>query len=309
MNELVDEARRLATGTWSTTAARRAPDGVDEWWSTIEQLGWVDADTEAIVTLAIELGRVLAPGRFASAATGAFAMSALGTEGVRATPALEQPVVATRAGRAWRLDGVCDWVPAPVAPALAVAARTPDGGSIVAVVPAADVTVEPVEPIDRTRSFTTVRIEGVVTDTAAPIYEAIRDHASLLYAADAAGVASEALARTVVHAKDRVQFGKPIGSFQAVKHRCADMHLLVHGALAAVRRAAESTDARAVSVAKSYAGDAAARVTADAIQLHGGIGYTWEHDCHLFLKRARLDQALGGDSRWHRRRLAGRYAG
>ena len=295
MSELVDEARRLAQGTWSTAAARRAPDGVDEWWTTIEQLGWVEADTEAVVTLAVELGRVLAPGRFASAVLGRLA-------GGASTVALDGDVRID--GR--RLTGTVDCVP-DLDTATSVAVVAGDAALVVAV-DAPGVSWTPVEPIDRTRRFGTLVLDGAEADEVGGADD-IRDHAALLYAADAAGVAAEALDRTVAHAKDRVQFGKPIGSFQAVKHRCADMHLRVQGSLAAVRRAAGAPDARAVSVAKSYAGDAAARVTADAIQLHGGIGYTWEHDCHLFLKRARLDQALGGDSRWHRRRLAARYAG
>jgi alkylation response protein AidB-like acyl-CoA dehydrogenase len=291
---VIEEARRLAQGTWSTAAARRSPDGVDGWWATIDGLGWVDADTQSVVTLAVELGRVLAPGRFASAVLGRAA-------GGATTVALDGDVRVD--GR--RLTGTARWVP-DLAAATSVAVAAGDAVFVVDV-DAAGVTSAPIEPIDHTRSFGTLVLDHVDGEEVGPA-PAARDLWALLLAADAAGVAAEALARTVAHAKNRVQFGKPIGSFQAVKHRCADMHLLVEGSLAAVRTAAATLDPRAVSVAKSYAGDAAARVTADAIQLHGGIGYTWEHDCHLFLKRARLDQALGGDSRWHRRRLARRYA-
>ena len=299
MSELREEARRLATGTW-----RRGADA-ERWWATIEPLGWAEADAGAQLTLAVELGRVLAPGRFTSAALGHIA-------GGTSTVALDGDVRTD--GR--RLTGTVRWVPdLDTARSVSVAARTDVGDVVLAAVAmdAPGVTWTPLEPIDRTRRFGILTLDRVEA-TEVSEHQRVLDHAAAFLAADAAGVAAEALDRTVRHACDRVQFGKPIGSFQAVKHRCADMYLLVQGSLAAVATAAEALDgggdaSREVSIAKSYACDAAARVTADAIQLHGGIGYTWEHDCHLFLKRARLDQALGGDSRWHRRRLAARYAG
>jgi len=116
------------------------------------------------------------------------------------------------------------------------------------------------------------------------------------------------LAFTLEHLMTREQFGRPIGSFQALKHRCADMFLAQEASRAAVQNAIDafergSDGSNACSVAKAYAGDAYVQVAADAVQLLGGIGFTWEHDVHIHLKRARLNQALYGDSAWHRARL------
>ena len=136
------------------------------------------------------------------------------------------------------------------------------------------------------------------------------NRAALAVACDAFGVAEQALEMTVGYVKERVQFDRPIGSFQAVKHRCADMFIAVETARAVLDEAIDSYDAApadaavAISRAKAYCCDAAAQVTEDAVEMHGGIGFTWEHDIHLYVKRARLDQALFGDSRWHRRRVA-----
>ena len=108
-----------------------------------------------------------------------------------------------------------------------------------------------------------------------------------------------------------MQFGRPIGSFQAVKHRCADMLVDVEGMRSAVYWAAwcvavSHDDASvAASTAKCWCSDAASRVTTSALQVHGGIGFTWEHDIHLYLKRAHLDALSFGDATAHRVRLAG----
>jgi alkylation response protein AidB-like acyl-CoA dehydrogenase len=114
----------------------------------------------------------------------------------------------------------------------------------------------------------------------------------------------------VAYAKERIQFGRPIGSFQVVKHRCSDMLIALEASRVILAEATEALEtdngspSTAVSMAKSYCCDAAARIAGDAIQLHGGIGFTWEHDLHLLLKRAKLNQALYGDSRFHRRLIA-----
>jgi alkylation response protein AidB-like acyl-CoA dehydrogenase len=139
------------------------------------------------------------------------------------------------------------------------------------------------------------------------------DIAAVAYAAELLGVAQRALDLAVAYAKDRVQFGRPIGSFQAVKHRCADMLVDVEGMRSAVYWAAwtvgdvdAAADERAIaaSTAKAWCSDAASRVLASALQVHGGIGFTWEHDLHLYLKRAHLDAVAFGDASFHRARLA-----
>ena len=138
------------------------------------------------------------------------------------------------------------------------------------------------------------------------------DVAAVAYAAELLGLAQRALDLAVAYAKDRVQFGRPIGSFQAVKHRCADMLVDVEGMRSAVYWAAwtlgnaSATDGRSIaaSTAKVWCSDAALRVLASALQVHGGIGFTWEHDLHLYLKRAHLDAVSFGDATHHRARLA-----
>jgi alkylation response protein AidB-like acyl-CoA dehydrogenase len=136
------------------------------------------------------------------------------------------------------------------------------------------------------------------------------DRGATYTSADLLGSASRALDMAVEYAKDRVQFGRPIGSFQAVKHRCADMLVDVEGMRSTVYWAAWCIGANdpdasvAATTAKIWCGDASKRVMASALQVHGGIGFTWEHDLHFFLKRAQLDQLAFGDSSAHRERLA-----
>jgi alkylation response protein AidB-like acyl-CoA dehydrogenase len=169
--------------------------------------------------------------------------------------------------------------------------------------------------VDRTRRLARVVLRDVRVGESARLprgaeaAEAMVARGSVAVAADAVGAARRALDMAVDYAKKREQFGRPIGAFQAIKHKLADMYLLVQGAALAVEGAARAVDAgedarRLVAVAASYARDAAVQVTGDAIQVHGGIGYTWEHDCHRLFKRAKFDQAFLGDPSVHRERLA-----
>jgi alkylation response protein AidB-like acyl-CoA dehydrogenase len=141
-------------------------------------------------------------------------------------------------------------------------------------------------------------------------FASLADRAAVAVSAEMLGAAQRVLDMTVQYAKDRVQFGRPIGSFQAVKHRCADMLVDVEGMRSAVYYAAwciaaDSPDASsAASAAKIWCSEAASRVMASGLQVHGGIGFTWEHDMHLFVKRSQLDQVSFGDTSWHHDRLA-----
>ena len=134
--------------------------------------------------------------------------------------------------------------------------------------------------------------------------------AVLVVAADALGGAQACLDRTVTYAGERVQFGRTIGSFQAIKHRLADMMVAIEQARSAVYWAACAHDEGAVDAdlaahaAKAFASDTYARCAGDMIQLHGGIGFTWEHDAHLFFKRAQADRTLSGAPEWHREQVA-----
>jgi alkylation response protein AidB-like acyl-CoA dehydrogenase len=127
-----------------------------------------------------------------------------------------------------------------------------------------------------------------------------------LLAAELVGVAQRCLDMTVEYAKQRVQFGRAIGSFQAVKQRAADMLIKVELARSAAQHAASDEEDRATSaaLAKAYCAEAATAVAADAIQLHGGVGFTWEHDAHLYLKRAITDDELLGPASAHWERVA-----
>jgi alkylation response protein AidB-like acyl-CoA dehydrogenase len=135
------------------------------------------------------------------------------------------------------------------------------------------------------------------------------DRGAMFASAELLGSSSRALVMAVEYAKDRVQFGRPIGSFQAVKHRCADMLVDVEGMRSTVYWAAwcigagDADASVAASAAKIWCGDASKRVMASALQVHGGIGFTWEHDLHFFMKRAQLDQLAFGDASFHRARL------
>ncbi|GAB3004960.1 acyl-CoA dehydrogenase family protein [Mycobacterium bourgelatii] len=132
---------------------------------------------------------------------------------------------------------------------------------------------------------------------------------TVLTCAELVGIGQRLLDMTTDYVKNRVQFGRPVGSFQAVKHKCADMRMWVQASTAATYYAAMALDAehhdteRLVSVAKAYVSGAVNRVAGQALQLHGGIGFTWEHDLHLYLRRARVGSMLYGDVRHHRERL------
>ncbi|CAM5643497.1 Acyl-CoA dehydrogenase OS=Streptomyces alboniger OX=132473 GN=CP975_15135 PE=3 SV=1 [Streptomyces alboniger] len=129
-------------------------------------------------------------------------------------------------------------------------------------------------------------------------------------AAEQLGGAQAALDLTVAHVRERTQFGRAIGSFQAVKHTCADMLLQVESARSAVVRAVRAAGspqalAEAAAVAQSWCGEAFTSVAAECVQLHGGMGFTWEHDAHLYFRRAQSDAVLLGGAAHHRERLAG----
>jgi acyl-CoA dehydrogenase len=179
--------------------------------------------------------------------------------------------------------------------------------------PAVQVDVLPT--LDRTTQIGTVRFDRVDAEPLPAADEAVLgcvvDRAASLYAHDLTGVAREALTRTVRYDTDRMQYDRAIGSFQAVQHMLADLHLAVTMAEHATLYACYALDhddrgrARlAASVAKAKASDVARDATAAMIQLHGGIGFTWEHDTHIFFKRAKREEYAYGDAEWHRERIA-----
>lgn len=186
---------------------------------------------------------------------------------------------------------------------------TPDGR----LVPSALATVIALTTMDQTRPLARVKIDPQVGERLADPLAGIgaaRAGGLVCLSAEALGGAQECLDRTVAYALERVQFGRAIGSFQAYKHRLADMMVEIEQARSAVYWAACAVDENAsekdiaLPAAKSFAADTFFRCAGDMIQLHGGIGFTWEHDAHLFFKRARSIQSLMGDSALHRERVA-----
>jgi alkylation response protein AidB-like acyl-CoA dehydrogenase len=218
-----------------------------------------------------------------------------------------------------RLDGVTGFVlDAAGSDVLLVGATGPDG-AVLAAVDSSRARIEQLSITDRTRRLGRVVLDAVrvprerlLTDPggAGPLIDRVQRAGALALAASEVGLAERTTEETAAYARERHQFGRAIGSFQAVKHTCADMVVAVECARVAVDDAVTAwagaeEDARlTVSIAKAVAGDAAVAVCGDAVQMHGGIGFTWEHDAHLWLKRAVLDQALFGSPSWHRRRVA-----
>lgn len=181
------------------------------------------------------------------------------------------------------------------------------------------VTITPLKAVDGTRRVAEVRLRRVKLgkdallgklDGGWPVIERVLQRANLALAAEQVGLSQKCLEMTVDYAKTRVQFGKPIGTFQAIKHPCAEMLLELESAKSAVYYAAWALDTKAkdadvaVSTAKAYAGEAGYRIAARSIQLHGGIGFTWEHDLHLYFKRAKTTELTFGDGKFHRERVA-----
>ncbi|MGA2932140.1 MAG: acyl-CoA dehydrogenase, partial [Acidimicrobiales bacterium] len=170
----------------------------------------------------------------------------------------------------------------------------------------------PVPAMDRTRELGVLEFDGTPGRSlgGAAAAELLVDRAATLAGAEMLGAADRVLTMTVEYAKDRVQFGKPIGSFQAVKHMLADALVDVEGMRSTVYYAAwcAAADDRdrslSASMAKAWCSDASRRVMGAGLQVHGGIGFTWEHDMHLYVKRAQLDQVSFGDAAFHRDRIA-----
>ncbi|HVY86880.1 MAG TPA: acyl-CoA dehydrogenase family protein [Caulobacterales bacterium] len=169
----------------------------------------------------------------------------------------------------------------------------------------APVAVERIELFDRTRSLARARLDSAASKLAGSperIARTLRIHANMALACDSVGGAKAVLEETIQYLKTREQFGKPVGSFQALKHRCAEHKVAVAAAEALLASAVARWDCDDVDadlyamLVKALACDMYAAVATDAVQLHGGIGFTWEHDCHLYLKRAKLNQTLFGSA-------------
>ncbi len=325
-------------------------DGVDaDGWREMAELGWTGLALPeewggqglGIVELAVlfeELGYALAPSPLLSATVAGLALGLCGSDDQRerylrplasgerrGTPALwdagsparidEFTMEARADGDGVVLDGEKTLV-LDAAGADFFIVATADGGRHLVEADAAGVSVVPEVTIDPTRRLSSVRFEGVRVAAADTLpgsgadYYPVFHRACVAVAAESTGIAQRTLEMAVEYAKDRQQFGRPIGAYQAVSHRCAQMLLETENSRSAVYGAAWAADAApdglplAASMAKAYASDAGWRVPDASIQVHGGIGFTWEHDLHFFLKRGRSNAALFGDAKWHRERVA-----
>ncbi|OZE93677.1 acyl-CoA dehydrogenase [Rhodococcus sp. 15-2388-1-1a] len=223
------------------------------------------------------------------------------------------PFTASENSHGWTVSGHTPAVPGAAGSRwIVTVAATPDGPDVFVLEASADgASISRVETLDLSRAQASVTL----TDTsarrlttggsAATALLPALDLACIVLAAEQLGGAQASLDATVRYAKERRQFGREIGSFQAVKHSLADLLVLVESSRSAVTRAVEAEDrTEAGSVAQAWCSDAYRTVTAEAVQLHGGIGFTWEHHCHLYFRRARADAQLFGGSAFHRERLA-----
>ena len=234
-------------------------------------------------------------------------------------------LAATPDDTGWRLDGhksfVLDGHTADLI--LAVAAAGTDGKLSLFAVDAVDggaigLTRHALPTLDQTRKLARLAFDGTPArlvgepGAARAVLDRTLDVAAIALAAEQLGGAQRALDMAVAYAKVRQQFGRPIGSFQAIKHRCADLLLEVESLRSAVGYAAAAVAAGSTEVPvlapllKAYASEVYSHVAGENIQIHGGIGFTWEHDAHLYLKRAKASELFLGDASYHRDRLATR---
>ena len=314
-----------------------------------EHAGGLGMGAVELAVVVEELGRVLAPGPFVPTVTqfapvvaeagspeqqerflgGIAAGDLTGTLAlVEASGSVDVGHVATTAtpdGDGFVLDGTKETVvEAPAADEIAVVARTPgtsgDDGVGAFVVPRADARLDPVDALDPSRPLARVALDGVRVcrdrvlgdpgpATAAVVGRAVEAAATAL-AVETVGATQTIFDITLAYAKQREQFGAPIGSFQAIKHKFADMLVALERARAtsyfAALTIAEDDERRALaaSMAKAAAGDCAALLAREGIQIHGGIGYTWEHDMHLYVRRVTSSSLLFGNASQHRARVA-----
>jgi alkylation response protein AidB-like acyl-CoA dehydrogenase len=284
----------------------------DAIWSEIRELGWPGIAIPEehggqglgmveLVILCEELGYVCAPSPFLSNAIAGLVMAEGGTDSQRAR---WLPGIAS--GQALGAAALDPNDPALVADAEGAAVLVLPVGDAGGLVEAKDAEIEPLELIDATRSYARVsapEAEPIPVETG--LYRGM-----VATSAELVGLSQKALEMAVAYAKEREQFGRPIGSYQAVSHRCANMLYAVEEARSLTYYAAWCADAEpeslvlAAHMAKARSSDTAASVTNAALQVFGGIGFTWEHDLHFLLKRAEVMSQILGTATQHRARVA-----
>ncbi len=284
-------------------------------WSELSELGWpgifVDEEHDGqglgTVELAIlqeELGYSLAPVPFLSNAAAGLALTHAGSDELR-----ERWLPGIASGEARGTVGVLRNGEAALVPdadsAEVIVLFDMGSGAVHA---ASECEIEPLETIDATRRYARVRAKGggEPLGDVTPAWDRI----GVAVSAELVGICQRVLEMSVEYARERKQFERPIGAYQAVSHRCADMLRETESARSTTLWAAWAAEAEpetlplAAAMAKAYASDAGWNVTSSAMQVLGGIGFTWEHDLHFFLKRAKVDAALFGSASEHRERVA-----
>lgn len=325
--------------------SKRSPD--DDVWNELaqmgllgllvpEQLGGAGAGLVEVEVVAEELGRVLYPGPYLSTAVlgvnllltlddqqeAEAALPAVAAGRTRVAVAFAEgdsarpPAAPATTARGGTISGEKRFVlDADTADRLYVLADAEEGAGIFAVDPAGPgVTVEPLTTVDLSRRLCRVRFDDSPATLVGPAGGGVDalttalDRSAVALLGEQAGAARFALEMARDYAKTRFQFGRAIGSFQAVKHMCADMLLEAESAVSAARHVAAAGQQGAadwtadLALAQAYCSDAFVYVGATNIQVHGGIGFTWEHPAHRYLRRARSDAQLFGSPSWHRER-------
>ena len=309
-------------------------------------LGLVD-----LVVVLEEMGRAVVPGPFFSTMVGTMALlegasdalkaevlPRIATGDLKITLAHLEPsgrldpggitATATKSDGGYRLDGTKLFVPdAGTADLIIVVAREPgstgsDGvGLFLADREASGVAITPLKTMDQTRKLAEVKLDGVQVAGGRlvgsvgggwALLDRIVDRAKVGLCAEMCGGAEKVLEMSVEYAKVREQFGRPIGSFQAIQHKCANMLVEVESSKSVTYYAAwaAATDIEeaplAAAMAKAYCSEAYRHTAGEGIQIHGGIGFTWEHDMHLYFKRAKSSEVTFGDATWNRELVAQR---
>jgi alkylation response protein AidB-like acyl-CoA dehydrogenase len=343
VRKLMDDERGYERGLWKQIADLG-------WTGLVipEEYGGAGLSYVDLVLVVEEMGRVVLPSPFIWTVMVAEALKRGGSQAQKqtllpkiaagdliATPAwLESAaswnpdgitLAAPQNGSEFTLDGTKLFVnDGNIADCLLVAARTSGSGGDGVTLFALDtrragIQITPLKTMDQTRKLSEVKFAGVKATAADVVGEVGKgwgllaymiDRGKVMLAAEMMGGAQRVLEMTVDYAKVRVQFGRPIGSFQAVQHKCANMMIDVEGAKSAVYYASwavsnEVAEAPvAAALAKAAASDAFRRVSADGIQVHGGIGFTWDHDMHLYFKRAKSSEFTFGDATYNRELIA-----
>jgi alkylation response protein AidB-like acyl-CoA dehydrogenase len=325
-----------------------APAAVERLWARSVELGWpgllvpasdggAGAGMLEATVLMEEMGALPLPGPWlSSSVAGTLAAVRLGDADMlphlaagtrRATVAVEETgtrdpldgiaVTARREGSGWRLHGLKPVViDGDTADVVYVVARDPEGGGDLAGFAVTDPAAEPVPSLDVTRTIARLALDGRTARRVGPagdqraVWARIVDDIGIALCAESVGAGDRALAMASDYARQRVQFDRPIATFQVIRHKIVDMLHQLELARVATHHAAWASAVddpdreAATAMAKAVVAEAATQITAENIQVHGGVGFTWDLDCHLLFRRVKANDVLFGRQGWQRQRLA-----